>query len=276
MKNSTNHLSPSSSVDTKEHAFEIKGAVTTLTVLRLHTVEHEKISQEIFRLISQMPHFFQNAPVVLDCERLESLDTIDFSKIVRKMKEHQLVPVGVKNLDPHFHPGAIEAGLGILKAGMGTTSKIRHDKDQSSSTPTPSTTSKRTDVHPNFSDDAMAQTPLHPMTEVLPISPLLIKNPVRAGQVIYAQQSDLIVLSSVNSGAEVIADGNIHVYGSLRGRALAGAHGNEEARIFCQSLEAELISIAGNYHMAEQIEDSRRGKPSQIFLNDGNLIIQSL
>jgi septum site-determining protein MinC len=108
------------------------------------------------------------------------------------------------------------------------------------------------------------------------IVPVVVRKPLRGGQVSYAQQTDLILMGPVNAGAEVIADGNIHAYGPLRGRALAGAHGNAEACIFCMSLEAELVSIAGNYLMAEDLPDKLRGKPARIFLDGTSVRVEPL
>lgn len=104
----------------------------------------------------------------------------------------------------------------------------------------------------------------------------MITRPVRSGQRVYAPVGDLVILSQVSSGAEVLAAGNIHVYGALRGRALAGVKGNRECRIFCHDLQAELVSVAGNYRISEHIEDSKRGKPVQIYLKDDALIIDEL
>jgi septum site-determining protein MinC len=105
---------------------------------------------------------------------------------------------------------------------------------------------------------------------------MVVRQPVRSGQVIYAQRCDLIVLAPVNPGAQVIADGHIHVYGSLRGRALAGAQGRSDARVFCLSLEAELVSIAGEYLLADQIPADRRAAPTQLYLEDGRFCVQPL
>jgi septum site-determining protein MinC len=99
---------------------------------------------------------------------------------------------------------------------------------------------------------------------------------VRSGQQIYTPDGDVIILGAVSAGAEVIADGNIHVYGVLRGRALAGVKGDIETRIFCQSLEAELISIAGRYRVSEQISPADRGKPAHIRLVEDRLVIEPL
>ena len=105
---------------------------------------------------------------------------------------------------------------------------------------------------------------------------MLVDRPVRSGQQVYARDTDLIVMGQVGFGAEVIADNNIHVYGPLRGRALCGVTGDARARIFCQSLEAELVSVAGNYRMLETIPEALRGRPAQIRLDGDRLAIEPL
>jgi len=95
--------------------------------------------------------------------------------------------------------------------------------------------------------------------------------PVRSGQQVYAQARDLVVAASVGAGAEVIADGSVHVYGPLRGRALAGAQGDEKARIFCREFHAELVAIAGRYKVIEEVPSELRGKPVQVWLHENSL-----
>jgi septum site-determining protein MinC len=104
--------------------------------------------------------------------------------------------------------------------------------------------------------------------------PMVVQEPVRSGQVIYAERNDLIVLAPVNPGAEVVADGNIHIYAPLRGRAFAGAEGCAEARVFCQQLEAELVAINDAYLLFDDIPPERRGRPGQILLLDGRCVIR--
>jgi septum site-determining protein MinC len=99
--------------------------------------------------------------------------------------------------------------------------------------------------------------------------PVVIRQPVRSGQIIYAEATDLVILAPVNPGAEVVADGHVHIYATLRGRAVAGAQGMTDARIFCQKLEAELVAISGAYLLSDDIPIDRRGKPAQIHLEDG-------
>jgi septum site-determining protein MinC len=106
--------------------------------------------------------------------------------------------------------------------------------------------------------------------------PMVVSQPVRSGQVVYAQNADLVVLAPVNPGAQVIADGHIHIYAPLRGRAVAGMQGLLGARIFCQRLEAELVAISGAYIMAEDIPQDRRGRPAQIYLEGGECRIAPL
>jgi septum site-determining protein MinC len=104
--------------------------------------------------------------------------------------------------------------------------------------------------------------------------PLVVHEPVRSGQVIYAENNDLIVLAGVNPGAELVADGNIHVYAAMRGRAFAGAAGCPAARVFCQRLEAELVAINNTFLLFEDIPHDRRGRPGQILLDDGRCIVR--
>ena len=106
--------------------------------------------------------------------------------------------------------------------------------------------------------------------------PMVITQPVRSGQVVYARKNDLIVLGSVNPGGQVVADGNIHIYGALRGRAIAGVQGATEARIFCQKLEAELLAISGIYLIWDDIPKINLGKPAQISLQGQVCLISAL
>lgn len=125
-------------------------------------------------------------------------------------------------------------------------------------------------------DGAAAELALSREVDYVIRAPLLVDRPVRSGQQIYARGTDLIIMGQVGAGAEVIADNNIHVYGPLRGRALCGVSGNADTRIFCQSLEAELVSVAGNYRMLETIPEELRGRPAQIWLDEDRLNIEPL
>ena len=155
------------------------------------------------------------------------------------MTKHGIIPVGVRNGNEQQTQAALTASLGSLnaKAEQHKEPSIKNDKNSTSK---------------------------------------LITQPVRSGQQIYAQNSDLVVLASVSAGAELLADGNIHVYGTLRGRALAGVSGNDQARIFCLKLEAELVSIAGIYKLRDDLQPPPGGQGAHIFLADDKLQINPI
>lgn len=247
----------------KEHkpALDLKGSVFTLTVLRLHSNELPDIEAELKAKIAQGPRFFEDAPVVVDVEPLkeQSLD-IEFATLVKLMRDLRLVPVGVRHASHSQQELAKSAGLALMKGGA-----IRDLPSQKPAAPEPEAKAeeaKATRQHkvekPTDTDAPVAASP----TKV-------IYQPIRSGQQIYARGGDLIVLAAVNAGAEIVADGNIHVYAPLRGRALAGVGGDQTARIFCQNMGAELVSVAGHYRVFEDnVPDAVRHKAVQIFLDE--------
>jgi septum site-determining protein MinC len=222
--------------------FELKGSLFTLTVLHLFQLDRAAIERHLAEKIRQAPNFFNNTPVVIDLEGMaEPSDGVDFSGLYELLREHGMVPVGIRNGRPELQAVARLAGLPVLPESRALTSNRKPDR-----------------------------------VEPAPAHSRLVNHPVRSGQQIYAPDGDLIVLGAVSAGAEVIADGHIHIYGVLRGRALAGVKGDAEARIFCQSLEAELISIAGRYRISEQLDPGDRGKATQVHLADDRLIVEHL
>lgn len=225
--------------------FELKGSLFTLTVLHLFQLDRTAIERHLVEKIKQAPSFFNNTPVVIDLEGMaeppNGIDGVDFNGLYELLRRHGMAPVGIRNGSPELQAIARQAGLPVLP------------------------------------DNRSANTAKKPeRTEPAPIRNRLIHHPVRSGQQLYAADGDLIVLGTVSAGAELIADGNIHIYGALRGRALAGVKGDVETWIFCQSLEAELISIAGRYRISEQIDSTDRGKAVQIHLEDDRLVIEHL
>jgi septum site-determining protein MinC len=253
--------------------FELEGMVSTVTVLRLLTDDLGALKTALKTKIEQMPGFFQDAPVALDLSVLEGTDEeqesedtpprreVALAPLANLLRELKLVPVGIRNLREARRAEARAAGLGVLR-GSGRKAPKAQEPAQSKASGQST---------PAGGDDKRREAP----PSVAP-STLVLRTPLRSGQVIYAEQCDAVVLSHVNAGAEIIADGNIHVYASLRGRALAGAHGNEEARIFCKILEADLVAIAGCYLRADEIPEQRRGKPAQIYMEKGQLVIADL
>ncbi|HRF45252.1 MAG TPA: septum site-determining protein MinC [Candidatus Competibacteraceae bacterium] len=222
--------------------FELKGSLFTLTVLHLFQLDRAAIERQLAEKIKQAPSFFNNTPVVIDLEGMaDSPDSFDFNGLYELLRAHGMVPVGIRNGTPMQQAAARLAGLPVLPESRATNNGKKPER-----------------------------------TESVPVHSRIVNHPIRSGQQIYAPDGDLIVLGAVSAGAEVIADGNIHIYGVLRGRALAGVRGDAETRIFCQSLEAELVSIAGRYRISEQIEPSERGKAAQIHLVEDRLVIEHL
>lgn len=222
----------------RQAPFELKGSLFTLTVLHLWQSDLLSIERHLRSKIDQAPVFFQHVPVVIDLAELDG--TLDFPRLTELLRRHQLIPVGVRHAAVELQAAALQAGLPLLPE--------QRTVSRSSEPETPQPTRNR----------------LH-------------QQPVRSGQQLYAPDGDLIVIGTVSVGAEVLADGNIHIYGPLRGRALAGVRGDTRARIFCTSLEAELVSIAGNYRILEKPDEiAGMHRAVQIHLDDERLIIEPL
>ncbi len=216
-------------------ALEIKGSMFTLPVLRLQSVDLALIAEDLSQRLAQHLRFFKHAPVVIELDHLDDqASVLDLPALCVLLRQVHLVPVGVRQASPEQAEAAIAAGLAVLKGGSSATPR--------SASSLPSSQEKTTTAPSNVEMAA-------PKPVALPAK--VISQPVRSGQKIYARGGDLVVLAAVNAGAEVIADGNIHIYAPLRGRALAGVLGDNSASIFTQSMEAELVAVAGNYQVFE-------------------------
>jgi septum site-determining protein MinC len=228
-------------VDDGEPSFELKGSLFTLTVFRLLRDDAGAIATELAEKRAQAPGFFANTPVVIDLEGLEEGCVPDLAVISGLMRDHGLMPAAVRGGGDALREAAAALGLGVLSAAPATKPRAA----------------------------SAAQEPPAPTTTI-------IRRPVRSGQQVYARGGDLVVLAPVSAGSELLADGDIHVYGALRGRALAGVRGNTRARIYCQSMGAELVSVAGNYRVMEDIEGNVMGRPAQAYLDEDHLVIEAL
>lgn len=231
------------------HLFEFKGGSINLPVLKLLSGSVDAVAALLGEKVRQAPEFFRHAPVAIDLHEFPVDDGIpDFAALAQALRSCGLVPVGVRGGTPALQAAAQAAELAVL-------ADIKTDHGHSQPKPAP-----------------VKAPPAAPES----MSGKLIEQPVRSGQRIYAPGGDLIVLAPVSAGAEIMADGNIHVYNALRGRALAGVKGNLESRIFCMDLQAELIAIGGHYKISENLDDSVRDKPVQIYFRDNSLIIEDL
>ena len=226
----------------------VQGALFTVMVVRAGLLRDPAFTDELAQQIERSPRFFQNAPVVLDLKDAGAFSTAaEFVEAKQLLHEQTLALVGVQNAEPAQLAAAAAAGL-------------------ASFAPTASQPSRR--PQPQAAAAPAAPPPPPPRAAAR-----LVTAPVRSGTQIYARGTDLVVTAAVSPGAELIADGNIHVYGALRGRALAGASGDREARIFCSRLDAELVSIAGHYLVSDQLPPDQRGAPVQIALVDDRLTV---
>jgi septum site-determining protein MinC len=220
---------------------QFKGSLFTLTVLHLYTNDLEQIKQEMIATVQRAPQFFKMAPVVLDISSLAT-DTIDFVSLASCLRTLGLLPVGVRGAREELTSLISNASLALLPSSSTTTE----------ASPTP-TTKKSSAPQKN----------------------LIVDQPIRSGQQVYAKEGDLIIIGSVSPGAELLADGSIHVYGTLRGRALAGIHGNQQARIFCHTMAAELLSIAGIYQLSEDFAAFQEKQSLQIYLENDRLVLKT-
>jgi septum site-determining protein MinC len=228
---------------------EFKSSTFSVPVLVLSSDDLVAIEQQLQEKISLAPEFFRESPLVLDLQALNKqgfdIDVAALTDIVRKAG---LLPIGVRGGNVQQNKQALALLIPVYSIhSSGVTAETQKQK---TIMPTPEP----------VADNA---------------STTLLTQPIRSGQRIYSS-GDLIILAQVSAGAEIMAEGNIHVYSTLRGRALAGVQGNPEARIFCSDLQAELISIAGNYKVSEDLDESVRKKPVQIYLQNHTLIIKDI
>jgi len=224
----------------------VQGAVFTVMVVRAGMLRDPAFEPELAEQIGRSPRFFLNAPVVLDLkDAAELTHESEFADAREILRRHTLSLIGVQNASPVQLQAAAGAGLASFAPNAPQPSRSPPREPARTASSPPSTAAKTR----------------------------LVTQPVRSGTQIYARGADLVVTAAVSPGAEIIADGNIHVYGALRGRALAGARGDVDARIFCSRLEAELVSIAGRYLVSEQLPPEQQGFAVQIALVDERLTV---
>ena len=274
---------------TENVAFQLKGSLFTLTVLSLHSLDLRLIRQQLDALIKATPKFFQSTPVVLDFTQLSTIGAsdLDIGQLLTCLKSHKLIPVAIRGANPALKALALEHGLAPI-----TASKDKVDASESSyGYRIKKSKEKYQQLEQGSKTQETQETPttIEPKDEVAPVvepapapaappaaGSIVITKPVRSGQQIYARGADLVVLSSVSHGAELLADGNIHIYGSLNGRALAGVQGNENTHVFCKRLDAELIAIAGHYQVREDIKVPAGDGMINVYFEAGELRLRRL
>ena len=229
--------------------FELKSAALTLVAVLLKTTDLALLAQALEARFADAPGLFDQDPVAIDLSFVREADaSIDFDALIALLRAHKMRPIAVKAGSALQMEAALAAGL--------------------------------TEAQGN-APAARASEPAAPAPVLEVVAParctLIVDKPLRSGQRVYAKGADLIVLAVVSFGAEVIADGNIHVYAPLRGRALAGALGDTAARIFTTCMEPQLLSIAGIYRTTEtELPASVLGKPAQVRLVGEQLVVEAL
>ncbi len=244
--------------------FQLKGSAITVVVLAIIRYEPKSLVEELKEKIAQAPQFFNNSPVLINLDKLENAESLKkVGDLLTICRELDLQPLGFSGVPEVLLAPVSKTGLAIL--------------------PTPN---ERALKLPKQEVSAVAPAPVERVVErvietvveerLVQRQSKVITRPVRSGQQIYAEGADLIVLAQVSEGAEVLADGHIHIYGTLRGRALAGVKGDESARIFCQQMEAELVSVAGNFVLQESLPKELFKKPVQVSLQGEKVVVEAL
>ena len=247
-------------------AGELKFGQVGIANLRVRTLDVAQLAAEMRDRVQRAPNLFARAAVVLDFGGLSKVPTLEEARaLVDGLRDAGVLPVALAYGTKEIEALSQQLGLPLL-------AKFRAQYE-------PATTQAAAPVAPAATEPAPAAKAVPasaPAKQAAAGPGLMQTTPVRSGQQVYAENRDLTVLSAVGAGAEAIADGSIHIYGALRGRALAGAQGNEEARIFCREFHAELVAVAGHYKVLEDIPAELRGKPVQVWLEKGQLKLAAL
>ncbi|MGV2864631.1 septum site-determining protein MinC [Achromobacter sp. ESBL13] len=299
-------------MNTESLALDFKSATLYAIRVVLHSADPERLAAALAKRMADAGSFFENEPVVIDASRVE--DAIDWPALVAALRAHNLPAIGVvaegANLKAARDAGLTPVELSTPPARPAPVVDTAPPNDVS--TPVPSVPAAAVETAPaptdtsaaestasdNAATDSAAEAPAKPASaEPMPAreassttsastptqaaphsaSALVITKPLRSGQRVYARHTDLVVIGMVSQGAEVIADGNVHVYGPLRGKAMAGARGDTSARIFTTHLDAELLAVAGVYRVVEdKLDRTLQNQPALVRLDGDTLRIEAL
>ncbi len=256
-----------------ELAGDLKIGQVGIANLRVRTLDVERLGAEMRDRVARAPKLFERAAVIVDFGGLPGTPDVATARaLLVALRNAGVIPAALAWGSGDNERLAVELGLPLLAkfraqyepaqptvGGASAPSIAAESPIAASAAPTKAVNPTKASVSAPAGDTGMVHTA-----------------PIRSGQQIYAEQRDLTVLGTVGAGAEVIADGSIHVYGALRGRALAGARGNDKARIFCREFHAELVAIAGHYKVMEDLPAELRGKAVQVWLDNEQIHIAAL
>jgi len=250
-----------------EQAGELKIGQVGIANLRIRTLDVARLADEMRDRVQRAPNLFNRAAVVIDFGGLaQTPDLATAQALLKGLRGAGVLPVALAYGSSETERLAEALGLPLL-------AKFRAQYERADEAPAATVAASRQQEPAAVPAPARA-TPA--AAAVAGASPGLVHSGlVRSGQQLYADNRDLTVLTGVGAGAEVIADGSVHIYGPLRGRALAGAQGNQQARIFCREFHAELVAIAGHYKVLEDIPKNLRGKAVQVWLEDEQIHIEA-
>lgn len=254
-----------------EQAGELKIGQVGIANLRVRTLDVEKLAEEMRDRVARAPKLFARAAVIVDFGGLPGTPALaDARALVDALRDAGVIPVALAWGSSDNERLAVQLGLPLL-------AKFRAQYERAGEQASVGAPSGATGPERPVSAEPAVAAKAAPTKAASDANPGLVQTaPVRSGQQVYADNRDLTVLAAVGAGAEVIADGSIHIYGALRGRALAGAQGFEQARIFCREFRAELVAIAGHYKVLDDIPRELHGKPVQISLHEDGLRIDAL
>lgn len=248
-------------------ALEFKSSAFNIPALILHSNKIADIKQQLQIKISQAPDFFKNSPLLIDLHELTQQQVeIDIRNLVKTLRSLHFLPIAISGATVKQNAAAMNLGIAIQS--VHTLSHFDNHEFEKTSLANATVVSESEKSEPEAVE--VIETIPAPVVENK-----VITQPVRSGQRIYAK-GDLTVLAAVNPGAELMAEGNIHVYAPMRGRALAGVQGNMASCIFCSDLQAELISIAGVYRLNEDLDKNLRHSLVQVYLHDQALLVKKL
>ncbi|MEN5165078.1 septum site-determining protein MinC [Achromobacter kerstersii] len=293
-------------MNTESLALDFKSATLYAIRVVLHSADPERLTAALAKRMADAGSFFENEPVVIDASRVD--EKIDWTALVAALRAHNLPPIGVvaegANLKAAREAGLTPVELSTPAARPAPVVDTAPPNDVSTPVPsvpaaavetapaptdtsaadgaatdTAATPAKAASAEPMPAREASSTTSAPSPTQAAPhsASALVITKPLRSGQRVYARHTDLVVIGMVSQGAEVIADGNVHVYGPLRGKAMAGARGDTSARIFTTHLDAELLAVAGVYRVVEdKLDRTLQNQPALIRLDGDTLRIEAL
>jgi septum site-determining protein MinC len=246
---------------TLEPAFEIRFGQVGLAQMRIRSTDAEAVQAQLTARVAAAPALFERAALCLDLSPLDhDISAADLRAVLDAIRHTGMLPVGLAHGTAAVEALARELNLPVL-------TQFRAQKSYGAAV----AAVKAAPAPEVVATPAAPPAPAPPAEEIVALPTLMHHRPVRSGQKIYARHRDLVVTSAVGAGAEVMADGCVHVYGTLRGRAMAGVRGEVSARVFCHEFNAELVSIAGVFRVFETIPPDLAGKPVQAWLDGDDL-----